>query len=189
MMELKPKTLSNHVVTLEPMREEHRELLRGPADDFDTWSLMSLRGDGEHFDFWFDYVMADQAKGNAISHVVLHEGKMIGHTAYLMITPYFDRVEIGWTWYVPEVRGTKVNPACKHLLLKNAFECGAERVELKTHHLNKRSQAAMTKMGAMREGTLRHHAKRWDGTYRDTVYFSVLREEWPKVEAGLRTRL
>ncbi len=188
-MDLKPQTLENAHVRLEPLREAHREAMRAAADDKDTWKWMSLRGDGPHFDFWFDFVLADQAAGHAISHAVIVDGVVIGHSAYLVITPYFDRVEIGWTWYAKNHRGTAVNPACKLLLLGRAFACGAERVELKTHHKNTHSQNAMAKMGAVREGTLRHHAKCWDGSYRDTVYFSVLRAEWPGVKAGLEARL
>jgi RimJ/RimL family protein N-acetyltransferase len=121
--------------------------------------------------------------------VVFHKGEVVGHSAYLVITPIFDRVEIGWTWYRKDVRGTRVNPTAKMLLLGHAFACGAERVELKTHHKNLHSQNAMLKMGATKEGTLRHHAKCWDGSFRDTVFFSVLREEWPGVKAGLEERL
>ncbi len=188
-MKLIAQTLSNTHVTLEPLREEHREAMRLAGDDPDTWKLMSIRGDGKYFDGWFDYVLADQAKANAISHAILVDGKVIGHSAYLVIHPLFQRVEIGWTWYRADQRGTKVNSACKHLLLGHAFACGAERVELKTHHKNLHSQNAMRKMGAKYEGTLRHHAKTWDGSFRDSVFFSVLREEWPVVKAGLEVRL
>jgi len=188
-MDLTSKILSGAHVRLEPLNEGHREGLRVAANDPDTWKWMSLRGDGDHFDFWFDYLLADQAKGNAISHAVMVGDQIIGHSAYLVITPHFDRVEIGWTWYARDHRGTKVNPECKLLLLGHAFDCGAERVELKTHHKNIHSQNAMAKMGAVREGVLRRHAKTWDGNYRDTVFFSVLREEWPAVKAGLEARL
>jgi len=189
MMELIPKTLTGTHVRLEPLTEAHREGMRLAANDPDTWQWMSLRGDGEHFDFWFEYLLGDQKNGNAISHAVIVDEHIIGHSAYLVITPFFDRVEIGWTWYAKPHRGTLVNPECKLLLLSHAFDCGAERVELKTHHKNIHSQNAMAKMGAVREGTLRHHAKCWDGSYRDTVFFSVLREEWPEVKAGLEARL
>ena len=188
-MELIPKTLTGAHVRLEPLGEDHREGMRKAANDPDTWKWMSLRGDGEHFNVWFDYLLADQAKGNAISHAVIVDEQIIGHSAYLVITPPFDRVEIGWTWYAKGHRGTRVNPECKLLLLGHAFACGAERVELKTHHKNIHSQNAMAKMGAVREGVLRHHVKMWDGSWRDSVYFSVLRDEWPTVKAGLETRL
>ncbi|VAV87156.1 Acetyltransferase, GNAT family [hydrothermal vent metagenome] len=188
-MQLVATPLSNAHLTLEPMTEAHREALRVVASDPDIWELSSMRGDGVYFDIWFDHLMAEQAKRNSISHVVVVKGKAIGHSAYLVITPQFSRVEIGWTWYQKDMRGTKVNPACKHLLLGHAFACGAERVELKTHHKNLHSQNAMLKMGAKKEGILRRHAKIWDGSYRDTVFFSVLQGEWPLVKAGLEKRL
>ncbi len=188
-MNLISKIHSGNTVRLAPLTEAHREGMRLAANDPGIWKWMSLRGDGDHFDFWFDFVLDDQAKGNAISHAVMVDNNIIGHSAYLVITPPFNRVEIGWTWYARAHRGTKVNPECKFLLLDHAFDCGAERVELKTHHKNIQSQNAMSKMGAMREGVLRHHAKCWDGSYRDTVFFSVLRDEWPTVKAGLEARL
>jgi N-acetyltransferase len=188
-VKLIPKTLTGDIVRLEPLCEAHREAMGVAANDPDIWKWMSLRGDGAYFNFWFDYLLADQAKGNSISHAVMVKGQIIGHSAYLVITPHFDRVEIGWTWYARDHRGTKVNPECKHLLLGHAFDCGAERVELKTHHKNIHSQNAMAKLGAVREGVLRHHAKCWDGSFRDTVFYSVLRKEWPAVKAGLEARL
>ncbi|MBL4618200.1 MAG: GNAT family N-acetyltransferase [Robiginitomaculum sp.] len=188
-MELEPKTLNNKFVTLEPIHESHRELLRQPAGDPETWQLTTIRGDGQYFDRWFDLMLTNQVNNNSISHIVFYGGKVIGHTAFLEISAAFDKVEIGWTWYEQPHRGTKVNPACKHLLLSRAFECGAERVELKTHHKNLTSQSAILKMGAKKEGVLRHHAKMWDGSYRNTVFFSVLRKEWPAVKASLDLRL
>ncbi len=113
----------------------------------------------------------------------------IGQTCYLAIAPEHARVEIGGTWYAPAAQGSRVNPACKLLMLGHAFACGAERVELKTDALNARSRAAMLKMGAQFEGVHRHHMRRPDGTWRDTAWFSVLRAEWPGVKAGLEARL
>ena len=190
-MNIEPAVLENDIVRLEPLGEDHRAELRAIADDPELWALTSLRGDGAHFDAWFDTMLAGQARGDQISHAVRlqADGALVGHSAYLVITPDHARLEIGWTWYAAGARGTAVNPACKHLLLGRAFACGAERVELKTHHRNQRSQNAMLKMGATREGTLRRHLKCWTGEWRDTVFFSVLKEEWPAVKAGLEARL
>ncbi len=188
-MELVAETLIGNTVRLEPLVEAHREAMREAADVPDMWRLMTIRGDGEHFDAWFDDRLAEQARGSAISHAVIIGDEVIGHSAYLVITPQFDRVEIGWTWYVTDHRGTMVNPECKLLLLDHAFACGAERVELKTHIKNVHSQNAMIKLGAVREGTLRHHVRLWDGSWRDSVFFSILREEWPGVKVGLEARL
>ena len=190
-MDLTPVILENDFVRLEPMEERHREILRPLAQDEDIWRLMTLRGDGEHFDRWFDLMLDTQAEGSQISHAIFDTatGAAVGHSAYLVISPVNQRAEIGWTWYAASARGTAINPACKHLLLGRLFDCGAERAELKTHGLNKRSQAAMLKMGAKYEGTLRRQIRTWRGDLRDTVWFSVLRDEWPEVRAGLETRL
>lgn len=190
-MQIEPRILQNAIVRLEPLLEAHREPLRPLAGEAEIWALTSLRGDGEYFDTWFDLMLAGQARGDQISHLVrdARTGDALGHSAWLTITPAHKRLEIGWTWYSAAARGGRVNPACKHLLLGHAFDAGAVRVELKTHHRNLRSQNAMLKMGATREGMLRRHLLCWTGEWRDTVYFSVLAEEWPAVRARLEQRL
>tara|TARA_R110000868_G_scaffold56449_5_gene174623 strand:+ start:3307 stop:3885 length:579 start_codon:yes stop_codon:yes gene_type:complete len=190
-MQIEPRILENDIVRLEPLTEAHREELRPLAAEAELWALTSIRGDGEFFDAWFDLMLSGQARGDQISHLVRRrsDGAALGHSAYLVITPTHKRLEVGWTWYCAEARGSKINPACKRLLLGNAFDEGAERVELKTHHKNLRSQNAMLKMGATREGVLRHQILSWTGEWRDSVYFSVLREEWPAARAGLDARL
>jgi RimJ/RimL family protein N-acetyltransferase len=100
-----------------------------------------------------------------------------------------ERVHLGWTMYGSHWWGTEVNPECKLLLIGHAFDCGFGRVKIQTDAVNARSQAAIAKLGATREGVLRRHSRRADGTFRDTVVFSVLREEWPAVRAGLEDRL
>ena len=190
-MNLTPDQLDNDHIRLEPLREDHRAALRPLADDPDMWALNTLRGYGEHFDTWFDTMLDNQIKGQQISYAVWSKSHddYVGHSAYLMIAPAHARVEIGWTWYTPLARGTQVNPACKHALLSHAFKKKAERVELKTHHKNLRSQRAMEKLGAVREGVLRSHTLCWTGERRDTVYYSILKSEWPQVKANLETRL
>ncbi|WP_421792562.1 GNAT family N-acetyltransferase [Hyphobacterium sp.] len=190
-MELTPAVLENDWVRLDPMEERHREILRPVANEEDLWALATIRGNGEHFDNWFDLQLAGQAKGNQISHAVYRKStqEYVGHSAFLAISPPHARVEIGWTWYTRGARGTEVNPAAKLALLGRLFECGAERAELKTHGRNKRSQAAMKKMGAIYEGTQRQHTRTWRGDLRDTVWFSVLKDEWPAVRDGLMARL
>jgi RimJ/RimL family protein N-acetyltransferase len=191
MMELNPAVLQNAHVRLEPLVEAHREALRGPAGDRDIWAFMTQRGDGRFFDAWFDKMLAASAGPSQISHAVIDavSGAGVGHTAFLEISAHHARVEIGWTWYAAHARGGVINPACKRLLLARAFACGAERVELKTHHLNQRSQRAIARLGAVREGVLRSHYATWKGERRDTVMFSILRAEWPGVEAALEARL
>jgi RimJ/RimL family protein N-acetyltransferase len=190
-MRVEPQVLENDYVRLEPMGEHHRELLRGPASDPELWEWTTIRGDGEYFDAWFDQLLTATMDGLAISHVVYRKSdeSIVGHSAYLTISPTNERLEIGWTWYVADARASKVNPSCKRLLLGNAFDNGAGRVELRTHGKNLRSQAAMKKMGAKCEGTYRRHMKTWKGDFRDTVYFSILKDEWAGVRDGLDARL
>jgi RimJ/RimL family protein N-acetyltransferase len=113
----------------------------------------------------------------------------VGSTSYLAIQPMDARVEIGFTWYVPDAQGGPINPECKYLLLQNAFAAHYNRVEFKTDAKNTRSQAALKKLGAKEEGTLRGHMWMPQGYFRDSVYFSVLAAEWPDVKAALERRL
>jgi len=190
-MKLEPRSLENGIVRLEPLTEAHREQLRPVAADPALWDLTTIRGHDEHFDGWFDLMLANQAEGKQISHAVVRKSDemIVGHTAFLSFAFEHARLEIGWTWYGSDARGTRINPACKLLLMDRAFSAGAKRVELKTHGLNQRSQNAMLKMGATREGVLRQHTKTWRGDWRDTVFFSVLETEWSAVKAGLEARL
>ncbi|HEX5632975.1 MAG TPA: GNAT family protein, partial [Gemmatimonadales bacterium] len=117
-------------------------------------------------------------------------GAVVGSTSYLDVVPRHRRVEIGSTWYRPDQWGTAVNPECKLMLLGHAFEVlGVNRVALVTDALNHRSQAAIAKLGAVREGVLRAHMVAQEGRVRDTVVFSIVRAEWPAVRDGLLARL
>jgi RimJ/RimL family protein N-acetyltransferase len=190
-MQLTPQTLQGRVVRLEPIEEAHREALRPAANDRDIWRFFPDRGDGPHFDALFDRRLAAQRDGSWIVHDVrrLADCALIGQTCFLNIDSVSARVEIGGTWYVAAARGGAVNPECKLLLMAAAFAAGARRVELKTDARNGRSRAAILKLGAVEEGTLRRHTLMWDGFVRDTVYYSVLEDEWPLVCEGLRGRL
>jgi hypothetical protein len=115
--------------------------------------------------------------------------RVVGQSCYLTIRPRDAGIEIGGTWYVREAQGTAINPAAKLALLDNAFAQGAERVEFKTDALNSQSRAALTKLGATFEGIHRRHMKRLNGTWRDSAYFSIVREEWPDARAKLAARL
>jgi N-acetyltransferase len=117
-------------------------------------------------------------------------GRIVGTTSLGDTDVVHERTHIGWTAYSPDVWSTAVNPECKLLLLTHAFEdCGLGRVKIQTDLLNTRSQAAIAKLGAVREGVLRRHMRRADGTFRDTVVFAVTIDEWPAVRAGLEMRL
>jgi RimJ/RimL family protein N-acetyltransferase len=117
-------------------------------------------------------------------------GAVAGSTSYLAITPAHRRLEIGATWLLPPYHGVGHNVEAKYLQLGHAFDVlGAVRVELKTDSRNARSRAAILALGATEEGTLRRHTTNPDGYVRDSVYFSVIREEWPEVKARLEARL
>lgn len=124
--------------------------------------------------------------------IVMDEGSgaPLGSTCFMDIRPEDKHVEIGLTWYAESARGTKVNPACKFALLEIAFDAlGCERVTLKCDSRNQRSRNAISKLGASYEGTLRRHKPTGPGTWRDTSYYSILRDEWPGVKEKLLARL
>lgn len=116
-------------------------------------------------------------------------GTVVGTSSLGDVDLVNERIHLGWTMYGSQWWGTQVNPECKLLLLGHAFDCGFGRVKIQTDAVNLRSQAAIAKLGATREGVLRRHTRRADGSFRDSVVFSVLRDEWPAVRAGLRERL
>jgi RimJ/RimL family protein N-acetyltransferase len=138
----------------------------------------------------FEWLLNERQAGLWIPHVVrASDGRVVGQSCYLTIRPRDAGVEIGGTWYVREAQGTAINPAAKLALLDNAFAQGAERVEFKTDALNAQSRAALTKLGAIFEGIHRHHMLRPNGTWRDSAYFSIIREDWPDVRAKIEARL
>ena len=116
-------------------------------------------------------------------------GTVVGTSSLGDVDLVNERIHLGWTMYGSRWWGTQVNPECKLLLLGHAFDCGFGRVKIQTDAVNLRSQAAIAKLGATREGVLRRHTRRADGSFRDSVVFSVLRDEWPAVRTGLRARL
>ena len=190
-MNLVHQTLENDHVRLEPLAEAHREPLRGSAlADPLTWRHWPRDMVGAGWDNQFDWQLAEQAAGRWMLHAVISPTiGAVGQSCYLALRPEHSGVEVGGTWYGPAARGTAINPASKLLLLGHAFASGAERVELKTDGENARSRAAMEKMGCTFEGIHRRHMRRPDGTWRDTAWYSVVREEWPRVEVGLQQRL
>jgi RimJ/RimL family protein N-acetyltransferase len=120
----------------------------------------------------------------------LERGSAVGETRYHSFMNEDRGVEIGWTWLTPSVQRTGVNTECKYLLLRHAFEVmGAIRVQFRAHHLNTNSQRAIERLGAVKEGVLRKHFLLPDGSYRDTVYFSILDSEWPAVKTRLENMM
>jgi RimJ/RimL family protein N-acetyltransferase len=184
--------LTGRWVRLEPLAEDHREALRAAADDERIWVHTLTSARGTEFDGWFDYVLAVSAAGRQVPFAVrrLADGAAVGSTSFLDPVPQHRRVEIGSTWYTPAVWGTPVNPECKLLLLAHAFDVlGMNRVSLCTDVRNTRSQAAIEKLGAVKEGVLRSHMITQGGRVRDSVTYSIIRDDWPRVKERLTARL
>jgi RimJ/RimL family protein N-acetyltransferase len=184
--------LTGRWVRLEPLAEEHREPLRAAADDERIWVHTLTAARGPEFDRWFDYVLACHAAGRQVPFAVrrLGDQALVGSTSYLDPVPEHCRVEIGSTWYAPAVWRTAVNPECKLLLLAHAFDVlGLNRVSLCTDVRNARSQAAIEKLGAVKEGVLRAHMITQGGRVRDSVMYSIVRDDWPRVKERLTARL
>jgi RimJ/RimL family protein N-acetyltransferase len=182
-------TLEGRVVRLEPLEERHRDDLLEAGSDPAIWKFMS--SDLSVPGAWPAYLAhALGPEFVAWATVDRASGKAIGSTRFGDIEPDHGRVEIGWTWIAPAFQRTAVNTEAKLLQLTYAFETlGAGRVALKTDGRNERSQAAIARLGAMREGVLRRHTRLPDGFVRDTVYYSILADEWPTVKARLTERL
>jgi RimJ/RimL family protein N-acetyltransferase len=187
-----PITLEGGGVRLEPLTLAHAGDLEAAAADGRLWELWytSVPGPGEASRY-----IATALEGQAAGHMLpwavreLSSNRIIGSTRYHDIVASIDRVEIGYTWYGASWQRTHVNTACKLMLMTHAFETlGCAVVGLRTDGENHRSQQAIAALGARRDGVLRHHAARRDGSARDTVMFSVLRQEWPAVRAGLEMR-
>jgi RimJ/RimL family protein N-acetyltransferase len=190
-MRIEARVLQDASLRLEPMAARHRDDLRAACDaDPDIWErLYSLSRAGEHFDGAWARLEADVAAGRNLAFAVVVAGACVGMTCFQAPDPANRSVEIGWTYYRPEHRGGRVNPAAKRLLLAAAFDAGAIRVRLNVDALNARSCAAVLKLGAVQEGVLRQDRVIWTGRVRDTVVFSILKDEWPAVRAGLDRRL
>ncbi|MCI4644649.1 MAG: GNAT family N-acetyltransferase [Hyphomonadaceae bacterium] len=176
-------------VSLSHPVEADREEVRRAADSSETWTWYTYRADGAHFETFWPRFVDEHCPPDEVHHVVRWRGEVVGATCFLAVDTRHKRVEIGGTWYSAAARGTKVNPACKYLLLQRAFDWGARRVEIKTDSKNARSRAAIEKLGARFEGTLRNHMLLHDGRSRDTVYYSVIPEDWPAIQARLARRL
>ena len=187
-MKLSHEVLEGRHIRLEPLSEGHREPMRLALDgDEAAWSVMVSVAFGPHFDAWWERVIA----GPSLNYAVIRrsDGEVVGVTGYHEISVPHSRLEIGGTYYRPEVRGGAINPETKRLMLASAFDSGAMRVEFLTDAINDRSRAALTKLGAIEEGVLRRHKITWTGRARHTVMFSILAEEWPEARANLDQRL
>jgi len=190
---LKPVTLEGHGVRLEPMERKHEAGLAAAAQDGKLWELWftSVPAPGETAAY-IDTALKGQQDGHMLPWVVieLRSGAIVGSTRYHDIVAAADRVEIGYTWYAKRVQRSHVNTACKLLLFTHGFETLKCRVVgLRTDNFNFTSQRAIEALGAKKDGVIRNHWPRRDGTVRDTVMYSVLAAEWPDVKRHLETRL
>ena len=185
-----PVTLEGHGVRLEPLSPEHEAGLREAAADGELWTLrITSVPEPERTGAYIDAALQGQAAGTMLPFAVRDQasGRIVGSTRYHDIVAAIDRVEIGYTWYAASMQRTHVNTACKLLLMTHAFETlGCQVVGWRTDIENHRSQRAIERLGARRDGVLRHHALRRDGTVRDTVMYSLLRSEWPAVRERLQ---
>ena len=192
MITLAPITLEGHGVRLEPLTHAHEDGLIAAASDGRLWEL------------WFTSVpepsgtaayVAAALEGQRAGHMLpwavrdAETGTIVGTTRYHDVVPQIDRVEIGWTWYGQSWQRTHVNTACKSLLLTHAFDTlGCSVVGLRTDNFNFVSQRAIAALGAKKDGIIRHHWARRDGSVRDSVMFSILKHEWPDVKRHLALR-
>jgi RimJ/RimL family protein N-acetyltransferase len=189
----RPVTLEGHGVRLEPLAREHHDGLVAAASDGQLWTLWFTSVPApEETHAYISAALAGQSAGHMLPWAVrdLATDTIVGATRYHDIVAAIDRVEIGYTWYARRCQKTHVNTACKLLLLAHAFETlGCRVVGFRTDHFNFASQAALAALGARKDGVLRHHQARRDGTVRDTVMYSILASEWPDVKRHLELRL
>ncbi len=194
-MHIAPTTLEGRHVRLEPVTPAHAAGLFAAASDDPAifrWFTIAPPADRAGFDAFVAENCQRMAKGEHITFVT-HDrasGAIVGSSSYGSIDRANRRVEIGWTWIRRSHQRTPVNTEAKLLMLENAFErLGCIRVEFKTHHRNEQSRRALARIGAVEEGTFRNHMIMPDGSYRHSVYFSVIDSEWPEVKVKLQSRL
>ena len=189
MLNVQPVTLEQAPVRLVPLSLEHEAGLKAAAADGELWTLrVTSVPEPEQTRAYIEAALAGQAAGHRLPFAVLDSasGRVLGSTSYHDIVPGIDRLEIGYTWYARSVQRSAVNTTAKLLLLTHAFETlGAQLVGWRTDNYNFASQRAIERLGAKKDGVLRHHALRRDGTVRDTVMYSLAAGEWPEVKAHL----
>lgn len=183
------------MVRLEPIRREHADLFWEVAnkdlEDIFRWIPYAVRT-REDFSKLVEKAFSEQERGESVVFATVERssGRTIGSTRFMNIDRVNRRVEIGSTWIAPAWQRTAVNTEAKYLMLRHAFETWrCIRVELKTDGLNQKSRNAILRIGAKEEGTLRRHLLTWTGRVRDTVYFSILDNEWPEVKEKLEVKI
>ncbi len=190
MLKPEPCVLDSARVRLEPLLPAHADDLRAAAADGELWNLrVTSVPPPEDTENYIAAALAGYEAGHMLPFAVreIATGKIVGSTRYHDIVPAVERLEIGYTWYAQSRQRSHVNTECKMLLMTHAFETlGAQLVGWRTDNFNFASQRAIERLGARRDGVLRHHALRRDGTVRDSVMYSVVVGEWPEVKAQLR---
>jgi RimJ/RimL family protein N-acetyltransferase len=189
MLDPTPLTLEGHTVRLEPLSRTHLDGLCAVGLDPALWRLTVTRiRERPDLEKYVEQALAEQAAGASLPFATVWRatGQVIGSTRFGSLAPEHRRAEIGWTWLGPAWQRTGANTEAKYLMLRHAFErWNCLRVELKTSALNERSRAAIRRIGAVEEGTLRRHMTNEDGSFRDTVFFSIIADEWPAVKRRL----
>ena len=186
-------SLNGTYVRLEPLTQAHAAAMCLVAFDPHIWSVTTtrLQTPADVHDY-IDTALQEYQRGLALPFATIEQasGTVVGSTRFGTISRKHKRVEIGWTWIAPAWQRTAINTEAKYLMLRYAFEqLGCLRVELKTDRRNTRSQAAIKRLGATQEGVFRKHMLLADGHVRDTVYFSIVDEEWPQVKAKLQAKM
>ena len=193
MIKIQPVTIEGYGIRLEPLGFEHQDGLALAAADGKLWELrFTFIPDAEQTYTYINDALAGQESGSMLPWAVreLTSGAIVGSTRYHDIVAEIDRVEIGYTWYAKRWQRSHVNTACKLLLLSHAFdELDCKVVGLRTDIFNLTSQQAIEALGAKKDGVIRHHRARRDGTVRDSVIYSILASEWPDVKHHLESRL
>jgi RimJ/RimL family protein N-acetyltransferase len=188
-----PVTLEGYGIRLEPLTPDHQEALVAAAADGRLWELwFTAVPEPEKTGAYIAAALEGQRAGHMLPWAVreLATGAIVGSTRYHDIVAPVDRVEIGYTWYAARWQRSHVNTTCKLLLLTHAFEAlGCQVVGLRTDNFNFASQRAIAALGAKKDGVIRHHQARRDGTVRDSVMYSILAAEWRDVKRHLVTRL
>ena len=190
---VEPVTLSARGIRLEPLERAHEDGLREAAADGELWKLRVTSVPEPHATRdYIDTALRARSEGTRLAFAVIDEagGQVLGSTSYHDILPAVKRLEIGYTWYARRVQRTHVNTTCKLLLMAHAFDTlGCHVVGWRTDNFNFASQRAIERLGARKDGVIRGHALRRDGTIRDTVMYSLRAGEWPESRAQLLSLL
>ena len=190
---IQPVVQAERGVRLEPLALAHEAGLRAAAADGQLWRLrITSVPEPQDTRDYIEKALQMRAEGHRLAFAVMEEasGRVLGTTSYHDIVPALGRVEIGWTWYAQSVQRTHVNTVSKLMMMRHAFDTlGCALVGWRTDNYNFASQRAIERLGARKDGVLRHHAPRRDGTVRDTVMYSMAAGEWPEARAQLLYQL